>query len=82
MSAWLFFSEGEEVTPELLKVAETNAERGGRIYVRMKGLAYYRLGDDKQALPLLQQAAAGRLAPDSKITSLLCLALVQLRMEQ
>jgi formylglycine-generating enzyme required for sulfatase activity len=81
LSACLFFPEGEElVTPALFGIAEANAERGSAIHKRMLGLAYYRLGDDEQALPLLQRAAAARLAPTSKTTSLLCLALVQLRM--
>jgi tetratricopeptide (TPR) repeat protein len=81
LSACLFFPEGD-VTPELFGIAEANAERGSAIHKRMLGLAYYRLGDDEQALPLLQQAAAERLAPNSKISSLLCLALVQLRLGQ
>jgi tetratricopeptide (TPR) repeat protein len=84
LSAWLFFPEAEfpeaeEVTSELLQVAKTNAERGGPIHKRHLGMAYYRLGDDERALSILEEAADARLAPNSKITSLLCLALAQLR---
>jgi hypothetical protein len=81
LQACLFFPEGE-VTPELFGIAEANAQRGYAIHRRMLGMAYYRLADDEQALPLLQEVAAERLGPNSKITSLLCLALVQLRMGQ
>lgn len=83
LSAWLFFPEGEPVTPELLEIAKEHAARGSAIHKRMLGLAWYRRGDDEQALSNLEQVAAvGRLTSNSKVTSLLCLALVQLRMEQ
>ena len=81
VQAYLFFPEGDVTT--VFAVAEANARRGSAIHKRMLGLAYYRLGDDEQALPLLQQAAGARLgSSNSRITSLLCLALVQLRMGQ
>ena len=83
LSAWLFFPEGEPVTPELLEVVKEHAARGYAIHKRMLGMAYYRRGDDGQALPILERVAAtGRSTSNSKIASLLCLALVQLRMEQ
>ena len=77
--AHLFFSGGE-VTEEIMNLARQHAEDGRPANLRMLGLALYRIGKDEQALSLLKKAATTRLSPDGKITSLLCLALVQHRM--
>ena len=77
--AHLSFPEGK-VTPHLLEMAQAHAESKFTIRQRMLGLAYYRLGVDDRALPILIKVAAANQAADSAIVSRLCLALVQLRL--
>jgi hypothetical protein len=79
--AHLFFPSGE-VTDEILDLAREHARDGRPVNVRLLGLAFCRRGAFERALPLLEEAAAANVrSADSRITSFLCLALVQLGMD-
>jgi hypothetical protein len=79
LAACLCFPEGE-VTPELLEIARQHGNSRVRIYRRMLGLAYYRAGRDHEAVEILKATANEDRSPNSRLSSLLCLALVQLRL--
>jgi eukaryotic-like serine/threonine-protein kinase len=81
LTTCLSFPEGE-VTPELLEIAREHGNSRVRIYRRMLGLAYYRLGRDREALEILEATADEDRTPNSRLGSLLAVALVQLRLGQ
>ncbi|QDU39607.1 Serine/threonine-protein kinase PrkC [Maioricimonas rarisocia] len=81
LTACLSFPEGE-VTPEILEIAEQHAQSRARIHRRMLGLAYYRVGGDEEALAILLTTTGEDLSVNSQLGSLLCLALVQLRLDK
>jgi Flp pilus assembly protein TadD len=79
--AHVMFPDGE-VTSELLEIARKHAERDILIRVRLLGMAYYRIGDDQNALQHLKRAATLKGSANSQLASRLCLALVQVHMQQ